>query len=85
MVAHFDNGTSADVAVTWSELTDADLQTLTSRQGGTITLRGSVTGKAPASLNNLFVMLAAAAPSDVTLTINVEPATVTGASVEPTT
>lgn len=85
VVAHFDNGTSADVAVTWSELTDADLQTLASRQGGTITLRGSVTGKAPASLNNLFVMLAAVAPSDVTLTINVEPATVTGASVEPTT
>lgn len=85
VVAHFDNGTSADVAVTWSELTDADLQTLTSRQGGTITLRGSVTGKAPASLNNLFVMLAAVAPSDVTLTINVEPATVTGASVQPTT
>ncbi|NYI25071.1 Ig-like domain-containing protein [Aeriscardovia aeriphila] len=85
VVAHFDNGTSTDVAVTWSELTDADLQTLASRQGGTITLRGSVTGKAPASLNNLFVMLAAVAPSDVTLTINVEPATVTGASVEPTT
>lgn len=85
VVAHFDNGTSADVPVIWSELTDADLQTLASRQGGTITLRGSVTGKAPASLNNLFVMLAAVAPSDVTLTINVEPATVTGASVEPTT
>lgn len=85
VVAHFDNGTSAEVAVTWSELTDADLQTLASRQGGTITLRGSVTGKAPASLNNLFVMLAAVAPSDVTLTINVEPATVTSASVEPTT
>lgn len=85
VVAHFDNGTSADVPVTWSELTDADLQTLASRQGGTITLRGSVAGKAPASLNNLFVMLAAVAPSDVTLTINVEPATVTSASVEPTT